>query len=671
MENKKQKLNKIIYVSNGALSQSYQPNLPRDAKMEVIAGDLGFEVHITLPSKNWYKLRNDFYNPYARFTGFYALRREDGKELWLNQKCKWQEDAADSDKYVFKAGHCIAGGEKFLKFDELVFVANWETYAKTKRDAGSRSICYCANGAAQEGYSDYFARNKINGEVLHYESGTYQLSAIQYVTGQSARIENHYHHPAGRFIGFYARKRTKDGWYWYTVEDTWQKASDKMAEKRLFPSGADIYSLFEGDTVQIVLDAQWRAMDGSGLPGREFRLFTNLFGARQKTKEAGGTIGCGCRMFTNRLMAHGLGGFEGQSHCNSKEAFLHSLKAGYRYFETDVFQTCDGRLVLYHGWFAPPEISRLTYDEMMSRDFDGHKLMDAAELYAIMKVHPQICMELDLYNYKGETIKKTIRELLRVFEYDKTVLDRLLVQVHSADMKNDIDSIYPFQCYQMICGKQMDKLGAFMDRCLDNGICAVAMRMNLAKERYVKALKASGLYILCFTVTQNTSVARKLLDSGVDTLCVDFITPKTLSVAVNKFGTHPFRVYYSSGLPGASETYSDMIKENKIKGKIKENKSGTIEFHDAALWKNDGTGKLLPNAFQIPGKHFVGWNLGVHVDKKKLWLCTDGCYHMYGDVKPDTSFQLCLFDEEFMIPKWKTLKNTKFFLTAVWEDDDM
>lgn len=54
-------------------------------------------------------------------------------------------------------------------------------------------------------------------------------------------------------------------------------------------------------------------------------------------------------MFKNKLLAHALGGYNGHTYLNTREAFENALKNGYLYFEVDLKLTTDGKLVCWHG----------------------------------------------------------------------------------------------------------------------------------------------------------------------------------------------------------------------------------------------------------------------------------------------------------------------------------
>lgn len=53
---------------------------------------------------------------------------------------------------------------------------------------------------------------------------------------------------------------------------------------------------------------------------------------------------------SNKYLAHALGGIDGQTYTNSKEAIENSYNKGVRLFEVDVKLTSDNKLVCVHGW---------------------------------------------------------------------------------------------------------------------------------------------------------------------------------------------------------------------------------------------------------------------------------------------------------------------------------
>jgi hypothetical protein len=213
----------------------------------------------------------------------------------------------------------------------------------------------------------------------------------------------------------------------------------------------------------------------------------------------------------------------------------------------------------------------------------------------------------------------------------------------------------------------MDKLDEIITFCLDHGICAVAVRANLARPSQIRKLKNAGLYILCYTVTKDADYAKKLLDSGVDTICTDEVTPSQLAKSENSFGKVPFSVYYNSGIAISEEQYSARIADGTLDGILQTFDSGNTEFRDQTVWPNDGKKTLVPNLFHAKDRTFVGWKLRIGLDGKRLWYCNDHCYHTAGDLRGDTDLKEVIFPDEAALPVWTFKKNTRLIMVAVWK----
>lgn len=637
----------LIYAGNGADSQYFSKTT--DCQNTHIVSEVskyGFGVVFEFESQPVEcNLVRGFWNRDAGFQGYFLAKIESDRLIWRTKKGKWSRWARGS-RQLFEPGQDVA--ELFSESAKLVAVASWKPYPKpVPPERLYPAILYLGNGADTESYTSFFGEKNFDGTRMYQGMGSHQLAVLCRLPEkpEEQRAYNRFQHTAGDFQGFYARKRTDEGWLWYTEDGAWNLAASQMEAKHLFSEGDAISCLFENGEQQVVLEAQWKA------------------------KTDGRRIACGYPMYSNQLMAHGLGGYDGKSHCNCLAGFEQAMANGYKYFETDIHSTSDGRIVLYHGWFASDEVKAMTYDEMVAYGNDGQPLMDARQLYPILKAHPGYTLELDLYNFKGEIIQNRIRALLADFEYDQTVLDRLLVQVHTIQMMKDIDEIYPFKHYQILANKDLKRLDGLITSCLDYGICAVGMRMNLAKRRCVEKIKAAGLYVMCFTVSKDTSVAKHLLDYGVDTLCTDYITVEDLKTARDRFGQHPFYVYYNSGIAGVSETYSSDIEQGILDGTVETNDSGTMEFKDKTIWQNDGERGLLDCRFMAQGKRFAGWNLRIKLDDKQFWLATDGCYHNTGDFGKKKPFKKRLFAPGEKLPVWTMQKGIKYIMTAVWKKE--
>lgn len=454
-------------------------------------------------------------------------------------------------------------------------------------------------------------------------------------------------HARGRFVGYYARRRTQNGYQWYGSSGEWMNLRWDMKTPKLLLPGDSPEKLFWGDCNKVTLVAQWEDENHNRLQ-------------------------LGYRMFTNPLMAHAFGGMEKKTYHNTKKAFYHGVEKGYQYMEVDLSFTKDERLVLCHGWSPsnckciglPYEESfaDMTYERIMGMQVHGNPIMDAKEFYKLMKEHPSLCFEIDFHSFKGEAIQKRIHAMLEDFEHDEEVLDRLLIQAYSESMYEDMNAVHPFRYYQYIVGNKMDRLDDIITYALDHHICVLGLRANLAKPKLVQKIRNAGLYVMCYTVEKDVEIAQKLLDSGVNTLCTDFITDCMLRDNQKRMGHHPFFVYYNSNCPDARAVLS-LPGENALV----QTPSQAWEYKDPKRWENDGSRKLLPCMFHREGMLFLGWHLRTRIDGKQYWYCKDHMYHTKADWENDDRKAPYLFLDEMVLPIWTVKENMVFVMCAVWK----
>lgn len=446
-------------------------------------------------------------------------------------------------------------------------------------------------------------------------------------------------------IGFYARRRTPVVWEWYCTDGSWHRTEADMPEKMLFPVGSSVKELYK-DEDSIYFVTQWE--DKHGI-----------------------RVNCGSDICSKPLMGHAFGGMDDKTYHNTMAALEHGIETGYKDFEIDFSYTTDGRLVLSHGWSPSnckcigitykPDFDNMTYERVMNMPIHGNPIMDARQFYERVKDEPDYRFEVD-FHFVQEHRKEMVQELVKDFENDGQVLDRLLMQVYTQQMYQIIDGVYRFKNYSYLAGKYVYRLDEFLTFCLDKGICAIALRANLAKREYIDKIHNAGLYVMTYTVQRDADYAKHLLDSGIDTICTDFITEELLDEAEG-FGYFPFYVWYNSDRADVENHYSEDARDQFI-----QTKKGNLEYKDKTVWENDGSGTLRKCEFSVPGKHFVGWKLRVTLDGNTFWYCKDGLYHIKKDFDETKDVVPYIFADEAVIPVWKVKRNMKLVMVAVWED---
>lgn len=516
-------------------------------------------------------------------------------------------------------------------------------------------IVYVGNGATSQHYKEEFQKLGIRGMQTSRGSGALRHLAAQPATDNdpsSWKVVDGFGHTEAVFRGFHARRRIADKWQWYSEKRVWEAASAEMSPKQLILPGDDVAELCHLDHHNLVLDAQW-------------------------VDQSGKTANCGSRMFSNELMAHALGGYGGTSNHNTKAAFEHAVENGYTYFEVDLSYTTDRRLVAGRwtksvcdrsGIEYSDDFVEMTYERAMRLKPYGESMMDARELYEIVRKHPECTFEIDFHKVEGNDVKNRVRSLLEDFQYDESALDRLLIQAYSEQMHRDIDSVHHFSHYQFLVGMSMGRLDEITTYCVDTGICAVALRWGLATADVVSKIKNAGLRVLAYTISNDSVLADGVLNAGVDTVCTDHVTPEKLEKSRGRFGQKPFLVYYHSGSPDASETYSKAVRNAAIQGDVVKVPSGATEFRDSKRWANNGSEPLAIQRFALPDKRFAGWHLRVNLDGEHQWFCTDGTFRTKKVMRTRPPVTRYLFTDEEALPVINTKEGAKFVMVAVWDD---
>ena len=500
----------------------------------------------------------------------------------------------------------------------------------------ARRLVYVGNGATSVD-SEY---NKTESADCDRRFVSTTWSGFSY-----PKLQNPFVRDDADCIGFYARRRTPTVWEWYCTDGSWHRTEADMPEKMLFPVGSSVKELYK-DEDSIYFVTQWE--DKHGI-----------------------RVNCGSDIFSNPLMGHAFGGMDDKTYHNTMAALEHGIETGYKDFELDFSYTTDGRLVLSHGWSPSnckcigitykPDFDNMTYERVMNMPIHGNPIMDARQFYERVKDEPDYRFEVD-FHFVQEHRKEMVQELVKDFENDGQVLDRLLMQVYTQQMYQIIDGVYRFKNYSYLAGKYVYRLDEFLTFCLDKGICAIALRANLAKREYIDKIHNAGLYVMTYTVQRDADYAKHLLDSGIDTICTDFITEELLDEAEG-FGYFPFYVWYNSDRADVENHYSEDARDQFI-----QTKKGNLEYEDKTVWENDGSGTLRKCEFSVPGKHFVGWKLRVTLDGNTFWYCKDGLYHIKKDFDETKDVVPYIFADEAVIPVWKVKRNMKLVMVAVWED---
>ncbi len=525
-------------------------------------------------------------------------------------------------------------------------------YGQESSRPGCFALVYIGNGASGQDYEDRFAKVGADGVVHTGIGGKANLCAIQYCEKEEGAFPpmiQGFTHREGIFHGFTIRRKREGSWEWICVDEQWHRAAHDMPEKILYQEG-DRPAFGREEAEVFVCEAKWA--DGKGE-----------------------ILDCGYRMFRNPLMAHSFGAMKGKAYHNTIPSYKNGIRNGYKYFEVDLSMTVDERLVLCHGWqesncvhtgfkYSKEMEENMTYDRIMKMKVHGNRITDARDFYSYIKKNPDHMFEIDFHKYRGEAARTRVRLMLEDFRYDEDVLDQLLVQAVNRGMYAALDSGWHFEYYQYLVGKAILDVDNLINFMLDEGICAAALRVSLAKKEPVEKLRNAGIYTLVYTVRKDVEAAKTLLDNGVNTICTDFITPEQLRKQEKGMGHYPFHMYYHSGERQPQHSYK---APDYHEDAVAATAAGCLEYRDPQIWENDGKRQLAECRFEVPGKRFAGWNLRMKADDIWFWYCDDGYYRTRGEFGYTEKTFPHLFKDKEQLPVFTVKQNANLVMTAVWE----
>lgn len=514
------------------------------------------------------------------------------------------------------------------------------------------SIVYIGNGASGNSYQEEIGKRNLEGKARSGMGGFYNECAVLYAPLHAdGRIDipviEAFRHPSEQavFAGFTLRKREDEVWKWYGDDGSWDQYCSHNSKKLFFMNDTLPEDPSEADAPVYVLTAQWT--DGSGR-----------------------SMNCGYRMFRNRMMAHALGTIDNNKYLNTLSALEHNIRNGYHYFETDVRLTEDDRLLMCHGWTEEdcsrfgipydPAFENMTYDMARQLRICGEPIPDAREFYDYIKDLPEeYCFEIDLHSVPQDRQITLIRQLVEDFRNDEAVLDRLLIQVYHSKMFRAIDSVRRFEVYQYSMARDITQLDRVINFCLNNGICALAIRASEASEETVKKVKAAGLNILAFTINSDLTYARTLLERGVDTICTNFITEEAIREHREIMKEQP----YYLRIPRS------MVKDLSDPNLSYEEAEGAPKYIYMKV-TNLRPNSCLPDLKEPaprPGKRFMGWAIRRPFDGANPWYCVDNTFRTAPKVVPGTDQDRKFFETGDELPVLQVKTNERLQLIARWE----
>ena len=222
----------------------------------------------------------------------------------------------------------------------------------------------------------------------------------------------------------------------------------------------------------------------------------------------------------NRLVAHAMGGVDGQVYTNSLEAWESNYRRGYRVFEVDLRVLSDASVVCSH---AQP--SQATAGEFKASPLAGGLTpLTVNDLAGLMARYPDAWVMTDIKVGRGAPRDSVLRTLRSAFSGTATSRSRTIVQVYEeADWRYARKLGFENIVYSLYHQKTED-LAPSIEFAAKNNIRFVAMPKEMVTKDLVRQARLNRIWVGVYTI--NGDLERSEYEKlGVTHFYSDFLRP--------------------------------------------------------------------------------------------------------------------------------------------------
>lgn len=231
------------------------------------------------------------------------------------------------------------------------------------------------------------------------------------------------------------------------------------------------------------------------------------------------------------LIAHAMGGIDGNTYTNSKEAFLYNYDRGYRIFEVDLRLTSpENTLVAYHemeDWqnmTGRYDLDEVDYDSFKSEALCGqYTSMDYKDIIDLLAEYPDIYIVTDTKYTDRSSVFLEFSQLVRYAEEtDSSVLERIIPQIYHEEMLEWVMDVYPFRSIIFTLYKTAWTNEGIKEFCNLTGVRMITLGGDVD---YIPEWTEMGIIVSAFTVN-DMETAQMYMDYGTRLLYTDTLNPE-------------------------------------------------------------------------------------------------------------------------------------------------
>ncbi|MDO4468156.1 MAG: hypothetical protein Q4C49_14335 [Bacillota bacterium] len=235
----------------------------------------------------------------------------------------------------------------------------------------------------------------------------------------------------------------------------------------------------------------------------------------------------------NVIVAHALGGFNGETYTLCEESLWFNYERGFRVFEIDLVETLDGDLAIQHFWPKKKNgdyIVPTTQDYKMGKINGKYTPLLFTDILQFMKEHPDVWMIPDFKtDLTGNLFQSLVLEAQAMNAVD--VLERIIPQIFSVEMYRTVNDIYEFSSYvygsYVYWNGSADTFEDLCRACVENHIDSISMWNYYCTEEVVRIANRYNIDVYVHS-ENNSKEAMRFLDMGVKGIYTDFVDPSEL-----------------------------------------------------------------------------------------------------------------------------------------------
>ncbi|WNS42748.1 phosphatidylinositol-specific phospholipase C/glycerophosphodiester phosphodiesterase family protein [Paenibacillus sp. MMS20-IR301] len=245
-----------------------------------------------------------------------------------------------------------------------------------------------------------------------------------------------------------------------------------------------------------------------------------------------------------RVVAHAMGGIHDSTYTNSLDAFIANYEQGTRVFEADLLLTSDNKLVARHEWTAnmskllgqqtvlpaDKQGTVLSYEEVMdSPILEIYSPLDIDKIMNLLVIYPDAYLVTDTKELEPEKVTKQFQLIVEAAEKrDPALLQRIVPQVYSRDMRDVVNQVYAFPEMIFTLYQTQDSDETVIEFVKQTGV-DITMPTTRATKSFVRKLTNAGARVYVHTVNDEEEI-RELSRMGVNGFYTDFVSENDLNL---------------------------------------------------------------------------------------------------------------------------------------------